>query len=118
MQAQAGQGAVCPVRVQGRDQQIRSRQLTTWLNRRAPSVRALSLLRSEPVLTCRTAEAFMGVERFFHDFYPVPVEGVRGLLEGMGSLEVGAQPTSQTPLPCHPKPPLLRTCMLGAPREQ
>lgn len=48
---------------QGRLGQVRGGAMIAWLNRRAPAVRALSVLRSEPVLTCRSAESFMGVER-------------------------------------------------------
>lgn len=41
---------------------MHGQSLIRWLNRRAAGMRSLSLLRSEPVLTCRP-ESFIGVER-------------------------------------------------------
>lgn len=35
--------------------------------------------------------------RFFHDFYPVPVEGMRRLLHGLTNLQVGAGPSQLAP---------------------
>ena len=43
--------------------QVNGRAMIAWLNKRAAGVRTLSLLRSEPVLSCRSSENFMGVER-------------------------------------------------------
>lgn len=50
--------------MQGRNGQVRGQALVAWLNRRAAGVHTLCLLRSEPVLTCHAAGAFLGQERF------------------------------------------------------
>ena len=74
----------------GRRRPVRGAALTRWLSRRAPAVRSLALLRSEPLL----GGSGGGQEQLLHDYLPVPVAGVKCLLAtlcgGLAELRIEA----------------------------